>query len=116
MEEKVITNRKTHRRTKQYVCKYCDYYTQLKGDYTKHCKTKKHQKKSCSKLKVEENEQTIIDYKRRMIDLKSELYDLKNTNKFLEEDNNRLERKNRKLFKEMCRFRKELNLRKAGLE
>ena len=39
MEKKVITkshhNKKTYRRTKQYVCKFCDYYTQLKGDYTK---------------------------------------------------------------------------------
>ena len=54
MEEKVITkvitNRKTYRRTKEYVCKYCDYYTQLKGDYTKHCKTKKHQKKKSSQI------------------------------------------------------------------
>ena len=52
MEEKVITkvitNRKTYRRTKKYVCHYCDYYTQLKGDYTKHCKTKKHMKKKSS--------------------------------------------------------------------
>jgi len=52
MEKKVITkshhNKKTYRRTKQYVCKFCDYYTQLKGDYTKHCKTKKHMKKKSS--------------------------------------------------------------------
>ena len=52
MEEKVITkshhNKKTYRRTKQYICKFCDYYTQLKGDYTKHCKTKKHMKKKSS--------------------------------------------------------------------
>jgi len=52
MEKKVITkshhNKKTYRRTKQYVCKFCDYHTQLKGDYTKHCKTKKHMKKKSS--------------------------------------------------------------------
>ena len=52
MEKKVITkshhNKKIYRRTKQYVCKFCDYYTQLKGDYTKHCKTKKHMKKKSS--------------------------------------------------------------------
>jgi hypothetical protein len=54
MEEKVIrkviTNRKTYKRTKQYVCEYCDYHTQLKGDFTKHCKTKKHKKKMSSQI------------------------------------------------------------------
>ena len=52
MEEKVIPKvipfRKKHRRTKEYRCVYCDYYTQLKGDYTKHCKTKKHMRKKSS--------------------------------------------------------------------
>ena len=54
MEEKVIrkviTNRKTYKRTKQYVCECCDYHTQLKGDFTKHCKTKKHKKKMSSQI------------------------------------------------------------------
>jgi len=52
METKVIPKshpfRKKHRRTKEYICECCDYYTQLKGDYTKHCKTKKHMKKKSS--------------------------------------------------------------------
>jgi len=52
MEEKVIPKvvpfRRKHRRTKEYICKCCDYYTQLKSDYTKHLKTKKHIKKKSS--------------------------------------------------------------------
>ena len=55
---KVITNRKTYRRTKQYVCKFCDYHTQLKGDYTKHCKTKKHMKKKSSQKVITNSEKS----------------------------------------------------------
>ena len=62
MEKKVITkshhNKKTYRRTKQYVCKFCDYYTQLKGDYTKHCKTKKHIKKKSSQKVITNSEKS----------------------------------------------------------
>ena len=68
MEKKVITkshhNKKTYRRTKQYICKFCDYYTQLKGDYTKHCKTKKHMKKKSSQ-KVITNPEKSSDLEKK---------------------------------------------------
>ena len=30
----------------EYYCMHCDYFTHLKSDYTKHCSTKKHNRKS----------------------------------------------------------------------
>lgn len=40
------SHQKKVRRKTNFHCEACDYFTQLKGDYTKHCKTKKHLKKS----------------------------------------------------------------------
>jgi len=97
-----------------YECKECNYFTQLKNDYTKHCKTKKHSRNIIENNNDEENKEE--KYEKTIKNLKTELYDLKRDNKYLEEDNKRLEKENKRLYKEMCRFRKELNLRKAGLK
>jgi len=103
-----------HKRHIKYFCICCDYTTQKKSNYMKHCNSKKHFRNIIVKKKEEiinerEDEKTIID-------LKTELYDLKKDNKYLEEDNKRLEKENKRLYKEMMKYRKELNYRKAGLK
>ena len=102
-----------NKRNIKYYCIHCDYTTQKKSNYMKHCNSKKHARVQAEKIKDEINEK---EDEETIIDLKSELYDFKKSNKNLEEDNKRLNRENRRLYKEMCRFRKELNLRKAGLK
>jgi len=60
---------------KKYNCKLCNYYTDIKCNYVKHCESKRHHKN----IKKNQNE-SLIDQKKSLIDQKKSLIDQNDSN------------------------------------